>query len=230
MGMEKTESEEFLQPGLETNLCFLPHLFFPGPHRSSHLVLHGDVCDLSCQARRGTIRPSRRINRSNSKESVQNRKEGFQKQLSWKEIEPQSGDPKRNILKEVFQLGVIDSLPVYVLSHFSCVRLFETLWTVACQAPLSMRFPRQEYWRGLPYPSPGDLPDSGIEPTSLMSPALAGGFFTTSATWEAPVESLLSPKTTPKLYASEEKYQWCLWHWSKPIASVLIRKAKKMKH
>ncbi|ELR53618.1 hypothetical protein M91_05555, partial [Bos mutus] len=53
----------------------------------------------------------------------------------------------------------------------------------AHQAPLSMGFPRQEYWSGgLPFPSPGDLTDPGIEPTSLLSPALAGGFFTTSAT------------------------------------------------
>ena len=51
-----------------------------------------------------------------------------------------------------------------------------TLWTVAGQAPLSMGFPRQEYWRGLPFPSPGDLPNPGIKPTS---PASAGGFFTT---------------------------------------------------
>ena len=50
----------------------------------------------------------------------------------------------------------------------------------SCQAPLSMGFPRQEYWSGLPFPSPGDLPDPGIEPESLVSPALAGGFFTTS--------------------------------------------------
>ena len=46
-------------------------------------------------------------------------------------------------------------------------------------------FFRQEYWSGLPYPSPGDLPNQGIEPASLMSPALAGGFFTTSTIWEA---------------------------------------------
>ena len=46
-------------------------------------------------------------------------------------------------------------------------------------------FSRQEYWRGLPFPSPGDLLDPGIEPVSLMSPELAGRFFTTSATWEA---------------------------------------------
>ena len=68
-----------------------------------------------------------------------------------------------------------------VLSCFNCVRLFATPWTVACQAPLSMGFSRQEYWSGLPCPSPGDLPDPGIRPTSLVSPALTGGFFTTSA-------------------------------------------------
>ena len=56
----------------------------------------------------------------------------------------------------------------------SCLTLV-TPWTVACQAPLSMGFPRQEYWSGFPFPSPGDFPDPGIKPTS---PALAGGFFT----------------------------------------------------
>ena len=59
-----------------------------------------------------------------------------------------------------------------------------TLWTVAHGAPLSMGFSRQEYWSGLPCPPPGDLPDPGTEPKSLMSPALTGGFFTTRATWE----------------------------------------------
>ena len=71
-------------------------------------------------------------------------------------------------------------------SRFSRVRLFSTLWTVAHQAPLSMGFSRQEYWSGQPFPFPEDLPNPGIEPVSLMSPALAGMFFTTSATWEAP--------------------------------------------
>ena len=56
-----------------------------------------------------------------------------------------------------------------------------TLWTVAQQAPLCMGCSRQEHWSELPFPSPGDLPDPGIEPTSLMFSALAGGFFTTSA-------------------------------------------------
>ena len=62
-----------------------------------------------------------------------------------------------------------------VLSH---VWPFVTTWTVACQAPLSMELSRQEYWSGLPFPTPGDLPDPGIEPVSLVSPALAAGFFT----------------------------------------------------
>ena len=56
-------------------------------------------------------------------------------------------------------------------------------WTAAHQAPLSTGFSRQEYWSALPFPSPGRLPDPGIETASLVSPALAGGFFTTSATW-----------------------------------------------
>ena len=56
---------------------------------------------------------------------------------------------------------------------------FVTPWTVALQAPLSMEFSRQEYWSGFPFPSPGDLPDPGIELTSLVSPALAARFFTT---------------------------------------------------
>ena len=54
--------------------------------------------------------------------------------------------------------------------------IFVTSWTVACQAPLSKEFFRQEYWSGLPFPIPGDLLDPGMEPTSLVSPALAGGF------------------------------------------------------
>ena len=57
---------------------------------------------------------------------------------------------------------------------------FVTPWTVARQAPLSMGFPRQEYWSGLPFPPPGDLANPGIEPVSVLSPALADGFFTTS--------------------------------------------------
>ena len=61
---------------------------------------------------------------------------------------------------------------VCVLSHFSHVRLFATLWTVTRQPHLSMEFSRQEYWSGLPCPPPEDLPHSGTEPTSPVSPAL----------------------------------------------------------
>ena len=67
---------------------------------------------------------------------------------------------------------------------FSCVRLFETPRTVACQAPLSMGFSRQEYWNESPFPPSGDLLNPGIEPASLVSPELEVKFFTTSATWE----------------------------------------------
>ena len=72
-----------------------------------------------------------------------------------------------------------------MLSCFSCVRLCATLWLIARQAPLSVGFSRQEHWSGLSCPPPEGLPDPGIKPTSLRSPVLAGGFFTTSATWEA---------------------------------------------
>ena len=79
-----------------------------------------------------------------------------------------------------------------VLSHFSRVQLFVIPWTVACQAPLSMGFfSRQEYWNGLPFPSPRGLPNPGMELKSFTSPAVAGWFFTTSATWEALFKSII---------------------------------------
>ena len=71
-------------------------------------------------------------------------------------------------------LHIPEKACMYVLSH---VQLCATLWTVACQAPLSMGFYMQEYWSGLP--CPWDFLDPGIKPTYLMSPALAGRFFTT---------------------------------------------------
>ena len=75
------------------------------------------------------------------------------------------------------------AISVGVLCHFSHVGLFATAWnTVAHQAPLSMGFSRQEYWSGLVFPSPGGLPDPGIEPETLIPPVLAVWFFITSAT------------------------------------------------
>ena len=85
-------------------------------------------------------------------------------------------------------ISYVDYVHVCLLSH---VRLFVIPWTVACQAPLSMGFSRQEYWSGLPFPSPRGLPDLGMEPKSLTSPALAGWFFTTSTTWEALFKSII---------------------------------------
>ena len=73
-----------------------------------------------------------------------------------------------------------------LLSHFNHVQFLVTLWTVACQVPLSMGFSRQEYWSGLPCPPAGDLPNPVTEPATPVSPTLTGRFFTTSTTWETP--------------------------------------------
>ena len=81
-----------------------------------------------------------------------------------------------------------------MLSRFSCV--FATLWTVAHQAPLSIGFSRQEYWSGLPYPPPGDLPDPGIKLHLLCLLHWQVGFFvflTTNATWEVQVTAHILP-------------------------------------
>ena len=88
----------------------------------------------------------------------------------------------------------INCLSIYLSTHLdpcllnlsSRVQLFATLWTVAHQAPRSMRSSRQQYWGELPCPPPGDLLHPGTEPMSLKSPALEGRFFTASATWELP--------------------------------------------
>jgi len=79
----------------------------------------------------------------------------------------------------------------WVLSRFSRVQLFETPWTIACQAPLSMGLSRQEFWSELSFPPPRYLPYPGIKPVSLMSAALTGELFTTSATWGAQISVTL---------------------------------------
>ena len=98
------------------------------------------------------------------------------------------------------------------------------LGIVACQAPLSMGFSRQEYWNELLCPPPEDLPDLGIEPTSLMSPALVGGFFTTSIPWEAAEEGQPHPEVRKSSLGRStwllRNNSWCvqfseehrLWH------------------
>ena len=78
-----------------------------------------------------------------------------------------------------------------MLSCFSRVRLFVTQWTVAHQAPLSMEYSRQEYWSGLPFPSPEDLLDLGVKPISFGFPELAGRFFTAEPLGK-PIKSSIS--------------------------------------
>ena len=71
--------------------------------------------------------------------------------------------------------------------HAKSLQSCPSLWTVARQVPLSIGFSMQEYWSGLPYPPPGDLPNLAIEPVSLKSPALADRFLTASTAWEVQV-------------------------------------------
>ena len=86
---------------------------------------------------------------------------------------------------------------------------FATPELMVHQGPLSMEFSRQECWGGLPFPSPGDLPDPGIKPTSLASPALAGGFFTSWGTGEAPVIRI--GKSQPFLFWIETELRPASW-------------------
>ena len=86
-----------------------------------------------------------------------------------------------------------------VLSCQSCLTLV-TPWTIARQVSLSTGFYRPEYWSALPVPPPRDLPNPGIKPASLVSPALAGGFITTSATWEAHKDVSLFNLSCPALW------------------------------
>ena len=122
----------------------------------------------------------------------------------------------------------------------SRVQFFTTPWTVACQASLSMVFSRQEYWSRFPCPPPEDFPNPGTEPASLTSPALAGGFFTASTTWEAPIGRISQfsrsgvsdslwphglqltrppcPSPTPRVYSN-----WCpLSWWCHPTISSSV--------
>ena len=93
------------------------------------------------------------------------------------------------------------------------MQLFVTLWTVAHQAPLSMAFLRQEYWSGLLFPFPGDLPNPGIE--SLMSPALAGGIVTT-----APPRASLIAQLVKNLPAMQET-QVRFLGWEDPLEKAI---------
>ena len=104
-----------------------------------------------------------------------------------------------------------------VLSCFSPVWLFVTLWTVAHQALLSIGFFRQEYWSGLPFPSPGDLCNPGIKRLSLTSPALAGGFFPTSTTWEPILD-----------FIAENEYNYTLFYKCSQSSKVFYNLIQKV--
>ena len=117
---------------------------------------------------------------------------------------PLPGNPRLRhsvrCLSTLYHCTHLEQKGACMLSCFSRVQLFVTSWTAVHQAPLSMEFLKQEHCSGLPFPSPGDLPSLGIRKTSLTSPALAGGFFTTDTTWEIPkqchkVGQLLIPST-----------------------------------
>ena len=107
---------------------------------------------------------------------------------------------------------------------FSCVWLFATLRTAAYQPPKSMGFPRQEYWSRLPFPPSGDLPESAIEPVSLASSALAGGFFTTSPLGEPTL--LIDTYFHPRIIASHPHPQLTMYFMIKPN---MLRGEKKTK-
>ena len=96
---------------------------------------------------------------------------------------------------EARQLSFVDTSACVCVQSLSRVWLFVTPWTVAHQASLSMGFSRLKYWSGLSFPSPGDLPDPGIEHVSPVSPALAGGFFTTEPP-ESPRGTMKGDNTT----------------------------------
>ena len=113
------------------------------------------------------------------------------------------------------------------MSFLSCVQLFATPWTVTHQVPLPMGFSRQEYRSGLPCPSPGDLPDSGIKPLSLTTPALASGFFTTRATWEAQMrDSYLKEQVLKRTPLKEYRGSICfhtVFGFQNPITKARLR-------
>ena len=100
---------------------------------------------------------------------------------------------------------------MYMLSSFSCVWLFGTLWTIACQPPLPMGFSRIEYWSGLPCPSPRDLPGPRIEPASPLAPALQAASVVTLSHWGSP-----SKLTCHNKYAT-----WA--HWFSWIQGSCVR-------
>ena len=118
-----------------------------------------------------------------------------------------------------------------MLSCYSRGRLVVTLWTAGHQDPLFMGFSRQKYWSGLPCPPPGNFPHPEMDHERPPSPALAGGFFTTSAIWEAPLEGHNSKKKCDHIYVInlERSEETCILATptdSSNSASVAIRPSR----
>ena len=106
------------------------------------------------------------------------------------------------------------------MATHSSLLAWKTPWTVARQAPLSMEFSRQEFWSGLPFPPPGDLPDPGIKPESPVSLGLANGFFITNTTWEARVSWV--PRLTLLDLMNKLDLLTCSWNRTHSYITVLI--------
>ena len=117
--------------------------------------------------------------------------------------------------------------PCVWAQSLSLVRLFTTQWTIACQAPLSMGFPRQEYWSGWPFPSPEHLPDPEIEP---VYPVLAGGFYTTEPPGKPSSLALNFPKLSEspvsQQYGTHEGKFYSLLIWGQAWNSKHIQNQK----
>ena len=124
-----------------------------------------------------------------------------------------------------FYLIFGEAVCICMISCFSCVWLFATLWTVACQAPLSMGFCRQEYCSELPLPPPWDPPDPGIEPKSPVSLTLADGFLPSSTSWEAfSMYSRVVKTRGHKIWSLRFKTWLChlpgMWSWAGYVTSL----------
>ena len=121
-------------------------------------------------------------------------------------------DVFKNFIPLVIQIGgVLQCVCGYAQSLRLCLTLCDPM-NQPTRLLCPCRFSRQEYWSGFPCPPPGDLPSPGPEPGSLISPTLAGGFFTTSVTWEVPqhAQRLLKIQGLPELRKGVEQREMCM--------------------
>ena len=145
--------------------------------------------------------------------------------------------PQTRVSASLVSVSVCVCLYVCTFSHSVTSNSFATLWTLVYQAPLSMGFSRQEYWRGLPLPPPGDLPDPGIEPASLAPPVYhcttweTPGFYIGDANSQIPVVTTNVSRDCPVFPEGPE------WHWWRtthpepcPLKCGLMHQQKRCHH